>query len=184
MQLYNIFLIAFGLSMDAFAVSIGAGASGRALSKRAAFRMSFHFGLFQFIMPVIGWFVGQQITRFFSAIDHWLAFGLLAFVGVRMIYESCKNSPECLPYNPSRGWNLVLLSLATSIDALAVGMSLAMLRINIWYPSALIGIITATLSLVGILMGGVAGSRFGKRAEVAGGIVMLAIGFKILINHF
>jgi len=182
MTIFEIILIAVGLASDAFAVSLGASASGMARDHRAKFRLSFHFGLFQFMMPVIGWFIGSTVVGYIQAVDHWIAFGLLCFVGIHMILAD----PEVPPgkrRDPSRGWALFALCVATSIDALAVGLGLAMVRINIWYPSAVIGIVTASLSLIGIHIGNRLSVRFGKRMEVVGGIVLILIGSRILLSH-
>lgn len=180
MKLAEIILIAVSLAMDAFAVSVAAGTAGR-LSRRAIFRLSFHFGLFQFLMPVIGWYMGSRIAPLVSAVDHWLAFGLLIFVGLRMIRGSLEPPSEKMIKDPSRGMTLVMLSIATSIDALAVGFSLAMIDVGIWYPSIMIGVITSAMSIAGIRLGRVFGRRFGLRMEAAGGIVLVAIGVRILI---
>jgi putative Mn2+ efflux pump MntP len=182
MGFLEIAFIAVGLAMDAFAVSLAAGASGRARGGRAAFRLSFHFGLFQFLMPVIGWFAGSRIAPLVSAVDHWIALALLTFVGVRMI-RSGLGSEEELPRDPSRGLTLVVLSVATSIDALAVGFSLAMLEVAIWTPSVTIGLVTGTLSLIGLALGKRLSTRFGQRTAVAGGILLILIGLRIVFLH-
>lgn len=180
MQTPEILLIAVGLAMDAFAVSIAAGTSGRISGKRAYFRLSFHFGLFQALMPVIGWSAGMTVARLISAVDHWIAFFLLAFVGTRMILSAFRPDTDTFHKDPSRGMSLVILSVATSIDALAVGLSLAMIHVSIWYPSALIGIITAGLSVMGIGAGKFVGRKFGSLMELAGGILLIGIGLRIL----
>jgi putative Mn2+ efflux pump MntP len=179
---FEIGFIAVGLAMDAFAVSLAAGASGRARGPRAAFRLSFHFGLFQFFMPVIGWFAGYRIAPLVSAVDHWIALALLSLVGIRMIHSGL-GSEEGLPRDPSRGMTLVTLSVATSIDALAVGFSLAMLNVAIWYPSVTIGLVTGSLSLVGLALGKRLSARFGQRTAVAGGILLILIGLRIVFVH-
>ncbi|MGD0265689.1 MAG: manganese efflux pump MntP family protein [Candidatus Methylomirabilota bacterium] len=176
-------MIAVGLAMDAFAVSLAAGTSGRAIGRRAAFRLSFHFGLFQFMMPVIGWFLGAAIAPQISSFDHWIAFALLVFVGVRMIRSGFDDRAETFATDPSRGLALVVLAIATSIDALAIGLSLAMLRIKIWYPSAVIGLVTSGLSLFGLRMGTRLGARFGKRMEIVGGAILTLIGLRTLLLH-
>lgn len=182
MGFLEILMIAVGLAMDAFAVSLGAGASGQATGGRAAFRLSFHFGLFQFIMPVIGWFLGMGIAPLISSVDHWIAFGLLAFVGVRMIRSGFDTDGAIYTTDPSRGLTLVALAIATSIDALAIGLSLAMLRVKIWYPSVIIGVMTGGLSLLGIRLGTRLGARFGKRMEIVGGVILTLIGLRILLS--
>lgn len=183
MEFIEIILIAVGLAMDAFAVSIAAGTSGKLGGKRGIFRLSFHFGLFQAMMPVIGWYAGIQIADLISAIDHWVAFGLLMFVGIRMIKGSLETESNTFQNDPSKGASLVILSVATSIDALAVGLSLAMLQVNIWYPSVIIGIITAGLSVAGIQAGKFFGRKLGTRMELAGGIILILIGCRILFSH-
>ncbi|MFA5027390.1 MAG: manganese efflux pump MntP family protein [Candidatus Methylomirabilota bacterium] len=182
MALVEIVLIALGLAMDAFAVSIAAGTLETTRGFRPTFRLAFHFGLFQFLMPVIGWFAGMRIAASVEAVDHWIAFGLLAFVGIRMIRSAL--DPEPGPQaDPSRGMLLVTLSVATSIDAMAIGFTLAMLRVDIWYPSAVIGLITGLLCALGVRLGERLGARFGRRMSVAGGVVLILIGLRILVSH-
>jgi len=179
----EILLIAVGLAMDASAVSLGAGASGRAVGRRAAFRLSFHFGLFQALMPLVGWFAGRQLVDLLAGVDHWIAFGLLAVIGGRMIRSGLRAETGDAAADPSRGWSLVGLSVATSIDALAVGLSLAMLQVPIWGPILAIGLVTAALSLTALLLGRVLGERFGQRMEILGGVVLVVIGLHVLISH-
>ena len=183
MSLVEILALAVGLALDAFAVSLAAGAAGHAAGPRPAFRLAFHFGLFQFMMPVLGWYAGSLVAARIAAADHWVAFGLLLWVGVRMIRSGRDPDPAPVRADMSRGWTLVGLSVATSIDALAVGLSLAMLGVAIWYPSAVIGVVTCVLSLVGLRMGGRLGARFGQRAELVGGGVLILIGLRILVVH-
>ncbi len=183
MNLVEILLIAVGLAMDAFAVSLAAGASRQSSGMGAAFRLSFHFGLFQFIMPVIGWYTGSGLAGMIADYDHWVAFGLLAMVGIRMIVSGAGSRKKSQAHDPSRGLTLIVLSVATSIDALAVGLSLAMIRVNIWYPSMVIGLVTACLSVVGLRLGGRLGVRFGKHMEIAGGVLLVLIGLRILLAH-
>jgi putative Mn2+ efflux pump MntP len=183
MNIVEILLIALSMSMDAFAVCLGAGAQQRTSGPRPVFRLAFHFGLFQFFMPVIGWFAGTTIVRYISAYDHWVAFGLLAFVGVRMIRSGFDPTNSEQKNDPSRGWTLVLLAFATSIDALAIGFSLGMVGVTIWYPALVIGVVTGLISLLGIYLGNRLGQRFGKRMEIIGGVVLILIGIRILISH-
>jgi len=183
MSFPEILLIAIGLSMDAFAVSLGASAAQRDMGGRAAFRLSFHFGLFQFMMPVLGWALGATVVAYVAAFDHWIAFGLLSIVGVRMIRAGFDHQVTAWRGDPSRGWTLVILSVATSIDALAVGLTLAMLGTAIWYPSVVIGIVAGGLSFMGIRLGSRLGRTFGKRMEIAGGVLLLGIGLRILYLH-
>lgn len=183
MTTFEIMIIAVGLAMDASAVSLAAAAAGFATDARAKFRLSFHFGLFQFFMPVLGWFMGIRFVSYFKAFDHWIAFFLLAVVGIRMIMEGMASSPDIQKKDPSRGMTMVMLSVATSIDALAIGLSLAMLEVTIWYPSIMIGVITTALSLLAIHIGTRLGTLFGKRMEIFGGLVLLLIGSRILFTH-
>jgi len=177
----EIFLIAIGLSMDAFAVSIGASASNRQMAPRAPFRLSFHFGLFQCLMPIAGWLLGAQVARLIAWSAAWVAWALLTFVGAHMIYTALHPSRESYRVDPSRGMTLVTLSVATSLDAFAVGFSLAMLRVSIWYPAVVIGLVTGTLSLVGVRLGARLGARVGRPMEVIGGALLIGIGVRILL---
>ena len=177
--------IAVGLSMDALAVAIGTSVVLRGVTPRQVFRLSFHFGLFQALMPVIGWTLGSLAAAYIRDYDHWIAFGLLLFVGGKAIYEALSDGDGEGEErrDPTRGWNLLLLSVATSIDALAVGLTFAMLRIEVWYPALVIGCITATLTMLGMFFGSWLGQRYGKVMEVVGGLVLIAIGVKILAGH-
>ncbi len=183
MSIVEVVLIAVGLAMDAFAVSLGIGTTGQAKARRPIFRLSFHFGLFQCLMPILGWLIGSRIEFFVGQIDHWVAFGLLGFVGSRMIRSGLNVDGETYSSDPSRGRTLVMLAIATSIDAMAVGLSLAMLRVDIISPSIIIGIITGILSLIGLGIGYKLGETFGKRMEIIGGLLLVAIGVRILITH-
>jgi len=182
MSFPEILIIAVGLAMDAFAVSIGAGTLTSMRGMRSKVRLAFHFGMFQFLMPVIGWFLGNTVQTYVEMYDHWIAMILLSYIGIKMIYESFGKSGEA-KQDPSKGRNLILLSIATSIDALAVGFTLAMLNVSIWYPCIIIGIVTGLLSIIGIQLGARLGIRFGKTMELFGGLVLIAIGIKILIQH-
>jgi putative Mn2+ efflux pump MntP len=182
-SILEILLIAVGLAMDAFAVSLGIGAAGRANSARPRFRLSFHFGLFQFAMPILGWLGGTSVAHLISSVDHWVAFGLLALVGGRMVQSGLRKDEIPNFDDPSRGRVLVILSVATSIDALAVGLSLAMLHVDVVFPSIVIGVVAAGLSLAGLLLGHKLGIAFGKRTEVLGGLILIAIGLRVLIEH-
>jgi len=179
----EVVLIAFGLALDAFAVALAAGATGRAPGRRAAFRLSFHFGLFQFAMPVAGWLAGSIVAERIGRYDHWVAFALLAFVGARMLRSGLGREDHEETGDPSRGLSLIMLSIATSIDALAIGLSLAMLGVGIWYPSVVIGIVAGGMTLAGLRIGGRLGRLFGRRMEFAGGLVLIGIGARILVEH-
>ena len=183
MDIFAVLLIAVGLAMDAFAVSLGIGTTERSTDPRARFRLAFHFGLFQFMMPVIGWFAGSTVSRWIAPVDHWIALVLLSYVGVNMIRSGLNPEKESYSRDPSRGRTLVVLAVATSIDALAVGLSLAMLNVAIITPSIVIGVVTYSLSMVGLLAGNKLGEKFGKRMEVLGGIILIGIGVRVVITH-
>ncbi|HVM70405.1 MAG TPA: manganese efflux pump MntP family protein [Anaerolineales bacterium] len=183
MSIFEILLIALSMSMDAFAVCLGAGTQERTAGPRPTFRLAFHFGLFQFLMPILGWFAGTTVLNYISAYDHWVAFGLLAFVGIRMIRSGLGTDDASEKNDPSRGWNLVLLAIATSIDALAIGFSLGLVGVTIWYPAVVIGVVTGLVSWMGILLGNRLGAKFGKRMETIGGIILILMGIRILLSH-
>lgn len=183
MSLWELLVIAVGLSMDAVAVSLAASANNRVQGTRAMFRLSFHLGLFQFLMPIVGWLLGVSVAGYIGAIDHWVAFGLLALVGSRMVWAAVSGAEDELARDPSRGTTLVLLSVATSIDALAIGLTLAMLGARIWYASLVIGVVTGCLSLLAILLGKRVGRAVGRRMETVGGVALIAIGVRILVEH-
>ena len=183
MKLLPIILIAFGLAMDAFAVSITCGISIPKPKIGNALKVAFSFGLFQAVMPVIGWLAGTTIYQVIQKIDHWIAFGLLAFIGGRMIYEALV-SKSCERIVDSNDLStLLVLSVATSMDALAVGITFAFLDVTIIYPVMIIGLITFCLSLLGVFIGKKLGCSFGKYADIVGGIILIFIGTKILVEH-
>jgi putative Mn2+ efflux pump MntP len=170
--------------MDAFAVAVAAGLTLPRLTGRRVFRLSFHFGLFQFLMPVVGWLAGRTVAARMAACDHWIAFALLSLVGGKMLWEAARQGASARPAaDPTRGWRLVTLSVATSIDALAVGLSLALLRVSIWAPSVVIGLVAGALTMAGMVLGRRLGARFGRWADAVGGLVLLGIGTRILISH-
>ena len=175
--------LALALAMDAFAVALGTGAVLSRLTGRHLFRLGFHFGLFQALMPVIGWLAGLTIMQWVEAWDHWIAFSLLAIIGGRMIYEAFSDEEKTDDRDPTKGLSLVLLSIATSIDALAVGFSLSVIGVSIWMPALVIGLVAGVLTIAGMLLGGRIGDRWGTRVEIFGGLVLIAIGLKILIEH-
>jgi putative Mn2+ efflux pump MntP len=183
MPFWEILVVAVGLSMDAVAVSLAASASNRARGARATFRLSFHFGLFQFLMPIAGWFIGASVARYIESVDHWIAFGLLALVGGHMIWTAMSGADPDLAGDPSRGSALILLSVATSIDALAIGLTLAMLGSGIWYASLVIGLVTGSLSCLAIFVGARVGRVVGRRMEIVGGLALIGIGVNILVQH-
>lgn len=183
MDWLTIFGIALALAMDAFAVALAAGAVLNPLTGRHLFRLGFHFGLFQALMPIAGWTIGMTVQKWIAAYDHWIAFGLLAFVGVRMIKEALDEEREEEGTDPTRGLTMVMLSVATSIDALAVGLTIAMLGVSVWAPAAVIGVVAGALTVAGMLLGRRLGDDWGKRVEVCGGLVLCIIGLKILLEH-
>ena len=173
--------LALGLAMDALAVSIAAGLAVEAVTPRHVFRVAFHFGLFQFVMPVVGWLAGQSLAGQVGGYSDWLAFVLLAFVGGKMLWEAQAGRRRPSNRDPTRGLTLVTLSLATSLDALAVGLSMALLGVAVWIPSVVTGIVTAALSAVGITFGGRIGPRWEHWAEALGGLMLIAIGARVLL---
>jgi len=181
MDALTIVLTAIALSLDCFAVALAAGIPGGRGGVRDAARIALAFGGFQAAMPVIGWLAGRSVISLISAYDHWVAFGLLAIVGVRMIHEGLSGEDE-RPVSLDTG-SLVLLAVATSIDALAVGISFAFLDTGILLPALVIGAFAFGISFAGALLGGVAAERWGKAMEVAGGLVLIGIGIRILVEH-
>lgn len=174
--------VAFALGCDAFAVGLAVGT--RNPCKRACFRLWFHFGLFQFLMPIIGWWAGQSIYTYIKDIDHWLAFFLMFFIASNMLRESFNNSENSdaddKTADPTRGWSLVSLSIATSIDALGVGFGMGMARMTLIQPAIIIGIVASIMTYTGIVFGRKLSVSFGKRIETAGAIILYLIAFKLL----
>ena len=183
MNQWTSILIAIGLAMDSFTVSLGIGTAGRANNRGSKFRLIFHFGLFQSGMTILGWFAGSAIADTIQAFDHWLAFVFLAYVGGNMIRSGLDPKVETYQVDPSKGTLLVILSVATSIDAMAVGLSMAMLNEPWLIPAVIIGVVTWGLSTVGLLLGDRLGSKFGKRMEILGGLILLGIGVRVVITH-
>lgn len=186
MQLFNVVAIAVALAMDAFAVSIATGVCLKEVSARQVFRLSWHFGLFQALMPILGWSAGTAVLTYMNAFGHWIAFGLLSLIGLNMIREALQPEDcEILPKDPTRGLSLVMLSVATSIDALAVGFSVSMLNISIWLPALIIGVVAGLFTIAGLQIGKRIGvlAPIGFYAELLGGIVLLGIGVNILHQH-
>lgn len=180
----ELFLIAVGLSMDAFAVSVCKGLGMTRLNMRQALVIALFFGGFQALMPLVGWFVGAQFARFVTAYAPWIAFVLLAFVGGKMLRDAFREEPESgEAADPAFGiGELFLLAIATSIDALAVGVSFAFLDVAIAPSVALIGVTTFALSLAGVAIGHQFGARWEKPATIAGGIILILIGLKVLLE--
>jgi putative Mn2+ efflux pump MntP len=181
MSFLELFLIAVGLSMDAFAVSICKGLSLKKLKPQHAVLVGLYFGGFQALMPIIGWALGYKFEHVIKSVDHWIAFGLLTIIGLSMIRESRSGAEEL---NDDFGFRtMLLLAVATSIDALAVGVTFAFLQVRILPAAGLIGVTTFLLSALGIRIGSVFGARFKSGAELAGGVILILIGVKILLEH-
>ena len=184
MSTLTILVIALGLAMDAFAVSITSGLAIKRLRAGHALKIALFFGAFQALMPVIGWLAGLGLKDFISAVDHWIAFLLLVFVGGKMIYEATlMDEEEGGEKDPLNLLVLLILSVATSIDALAVGLSLSFIGIDIVTPALIIGAVTFSLSFLGVYMGDRFGHFFESKIEVLGGLILIAIGLKILVEH-
>ncbi len=180
MGYFELVLIAVGLSMDAFAVAICKGLSLKKLKPQHAMLVGAYFGGFQFLMPVIGWALGSRFENIIESVDHWIAFALLALIGIGMIREAKQN--ENLDDDLSVK-TMVMLAVATSIDALAVGVTFAFLRVKILFSAGAIGIITFFLSALGVYIGHVFGSKYKEKAEITGGVILIGIGIKILLEH-
>ncbi len=183
MSIVSLFLIAVGLSMDSLAVAITSGLTIRQARFQQALRIAMFFGLFQALMPMVGWLAGLSLRGWIAGVDHWAAFGLLTIIGVKMIVESFKPKDSSHVSGTLPLPVLLMLSVATSIDALAVGLSLSFLKTPIVGPALLIGAVTFSISLLGGLIGSRAGERFGNRIEALGGLILVGIGTKILIAH-
>lgn len=178
----TIVFIALSLAMDAFSVSMTHGLANKSFKPNNALKLGVSFGSFQAIMPMLGWLAGVSIIYLISGFDHWIAFGLLCFVGGRMIHESTKKGTEKLISSLSVG-TLLMLSVATSIDALAVGMSLSFLNVPIVTPAIIIGLVTFSLSFAGVYLGNRFGHFLGNKVEVLGGVILITIGLRILLEH-
>ncbi len=186
MPLLTVLFIAVALAMDVFAVSVSTGVVLKQVGVRQAFRMAWHFGLFQAVMPILGWITGLTVRSFIEKYDHWAAFMLLSFVGLHMIREAFTEDNEIRAQkDPTRGRVLILLSLATSIDALTVGFSFSLLKVSIWIPALIIGVVSILFSIIGLKVGKGLGelSFVSKYAEIAGGGVLILIGVKTLYEH-
>ena len=182
MSFIEVLLIGIGLSMDAFSVSICKGLTTKQFSWKMALTCGLWFGFFQALMPLIGYFLGSQFEQYITAVDHWIAFGLLVLIGANMIREAFSKEEE-----PSDSFldfkTMLLLAIATSIDALAVGVSFACIQVKLWSSVLIIGLTTFAFSVLGVKIGNVFGSKFEKSAEIIGGIILILIGLKILLEH-
>jgi putative Mn2+ efflux pump MntP len=183
MSTLSLVIIAVGLAMDAFAVSISSGVVIDKVRIRHALLIACFFGGFQALMPFIGWNAGNWVHGYIAAFDHWVAFLLLLTVGAKMIWESRKEDPSRRTFDPTKVSILLLLAVATSIDALAVGFSLSFLNTSILFPVLAIGIVTFAMCLVGTYLGAMAGRVLGSRVEALGGLILIAIGIRIVIEH-
>ena len=184
MSFWALLFIALGVSADAFAVALTKGLHMRRFNLRHAIIIALTFGAFQAVMPLIGWLLGSQFAHYISGFDHWIAFGLLAIVGGKMLWEAFTAQPDTERDSDSLNVReLMLLAIATSIDALAVGVTLAFLPVGILNAVVLIGITTLLVTFVGVVVGRRVGARFGKTAEVAGGVLLVVIGTSILLEH-
>lgn len=182
----EILLIGIGLSMDAFAVAISKGLSMRKIDYKAGLLIAIFFGAFQAIMPLIGYYAAVNFEKYIVAVDHWIAFGLLSFIGIKAIVEAVKDikNPEKEEQDfQLKIGELFILAIATSIDALAVGISFAFLSVSIWKSIAIIGVTTLILSFIGVVIGNQFGAKLKAKAEIAGGIILILIGLKILFEH-
>ena len=179
----TILLLAVGLGIDAFSVAIGIGATNSKKSWVPVLRLSLAFGVFQFAMPLIGWLAGSTVVDRIQTFDHWIAFALLVLVGGKMIWEGFEKESGREKADQTRGWPLFLLSIATSIDALAVGFSFSLLKIPILFPAVIIGVICFAMTAGGMIFGKGLARVFGKKVEILGGLVLIAIGVKILLEH-
>jgi len=182
MDLLSIVFIALGLSMDSLAVSISNGLSIKKLSFSKSLLIAFSLASFQALMPLIGWWTGNSIEKYIQQIDHWVAFVLLGFIGGKMLYEAFREK-ESQSIKQFSGLTLIGQSIATSIDAFAVGISFAVLDYSIILPVIIIGLVTFVFSLLGLQLGKLFGKKMGKSVEIVGGIILIGIGLKILIEH-
>lgn len=186
MGIVELLLTAIALSMDAFAVSVCKGLGMRRMRYDQALVISLYFGVFQALMPLIGWLLGTSFSRYIQAFDHWIAFVLLAFLGGKMLWDVFHEKENGEQESAERRLDhreLFMLAIATSIDALAVGIAFACLDVNIWSSISIIGVTTLVISFAGVWIGNRFGNRFQKKAEIAGGLVLILIGVKILAEH-
>lgn len=183
MSIIELFLTAIALSMDAFAVSVTTGITLKRPRPWHALKTGLFFGGFQALMPLIGFIAGRSVASYIQAFDHWIAFGLLTLIGGKMLWDIWHGEDEGEAADPTRTLTLLVMAIATSIDALAVGISFALLAVNIYQAIIIIGCTTCALSIAGVWLGNRLGELFKKRATLAGGVILIAIGVKILIEH-
>ena len=186
MSLVILIGIAVGLAMDALAVAIGVSISLHGATPRQILRLSIHFGLFQGLMPILGWMSGLHAAQFMTRFSHYIVFALLAFIGARAIATALRDdtSPEKIMHDPTRGLSLAMLSLATSMDAFVVGVSFAVMNVRVWYPAVVIGVITCVLSMAGMVFGNRLSKKFSITMEIIGGLILILIGLKALVDGF
>jgi putative Mn2+ efflux pump MntP len=175
--------VAISLGVDAFSVALGAGVFPTDDERRRTFRLVFHFGLFQGGMTLLGWLGGHTVEPIIADFDHWIAFALLSYVGGRMLYAAWRDGGTGCRQDPSRGTMLVLMSVGTSIDALAVGLSFALAGVPVIWPSLLIGLVAAAMTYVGLRLGHRLSACFGRPVQFVGGVVLIAIGIRVLVSH-
>ena len=183
LDILSILLIALGLSADCFAVAFSGSISMKTVSPAQILRTALVFGAFQAVIPVLGWLAGLTVVDLIAEYDHWVAFALLALVGGRMIWETFRSEDAQKRVDISRGVLLLTLALATSIDALAIGLTFAFLRVNIWLACSTIGVMAFGMTVVGFVLGRKAGALLGKYAEAIGGVILIGIGLRILLSH-
>ena len=185
MSFFLILATALALAMDAFAVTVGISVRPEGFTKNQVLRLSFFFGFFQFIMPVLGWAAGLKLMGLIRDVDHWVAFGLLFLIGSKMTFESFKSEDRVgkKEADPTKGFTLLLLSIATSIDALAVGLSFSALEVTILYPACVIGVVAFVMTVSAAGIGPYIGRKLGRKAGVVGGVILIIIGVKILFDH-
>ena len=183
MEIFTILFIALGLSLDSFAVSVTNGLILPEIKFWNAVKVAISMAIFQGFLPIIGWFIGSKISTYFVDFDHWIAFGILGALGIKMILESLKDDEIPKDYNPLEFKMIISMSIATSIDALIVGLGLGFFETPIIYTCFIIGFITFLAAMIGMLIGKKTGAKFGRKMETIGGIILILIGFKILIEH-
>lgn len=186
MNIWELLLLAAGLAMDAFAVAVCEGVGMKKFNWKRAFIIALFFGGFQALMPLIGWVLGTGFEKYITAFDHWIAFGLLVFLGIKMLVEGIRKKEEnncCREEDKLNLKQLFIMAVATSIDALAVGITFAFLQTEIISAISVIGALTFAISFSGVFIGSKAGTKFSNRAEIAGGVILILIGVKILLEH-
>lgn len=183
MDIWTILLIGVGLAMDAFSVSVTDGIVLKKPTLLQSAKIALFFGIFQFIMPCIGYFLASSFSAYITAFDHWIAFVLLTFIGGKMLFEAVSEKEDEEIKNPLSASTLTILAIATSIDALAVGVTFATMAVSVLFASAIIGIITFAICLAGVFVGSKFGNLLGNKAEIVGGFVLIFIGIKVLLEH-